>query len=118
MGIGGIILLLTGIFIEGIPYISTKSGIILIILALFCTAFAFTIWNNVMRILNAIEPSMLMTTMLVQIALLVVIFLGETISLVEIIGMILVGVGVLMVQFGRYFNAADFVHLARNSIMR
>lgn len=101
MGVGSIVLLLIGLFIEGIPSISPTSWLIIAYLAVVNTAFAFTLWNRTLQTLTAIESSIINNTMLVQITILAILFLGETLVWWQVIGLILVGGGALVVQLQR-----------------
>jgi len=98
MGIGSIILLGTGIIIEGFNYFNLESWAIIAWLALINTAFAFTLWNHTQRTLTAMESSIINGTMLIWIPILAVIFLGEKITGKEILGLVAAGLGTLMVQ--------------------
>lgn len=98
MGIGSIILLITGLTIQGIPSISFQNLLFLLWLAIVNTALAFTIWNFTLRTLSAMESSIINGTMLIQIAVLAWLFLDEFISLKEGIGMLMAATGVLLVQ--------------------
>ena len=98
MGTGSLILLLAGFVIEGIPLINLQSWGIILWLALVNTAFAFTLWNHTLRTLTAMESSIINGTMMVWIPIFAIIFLGETITGKEVIGLIIVGVGTLTVQ--------------------
>jgi drug/metabolite transporter (DMT)-like permease len=101
MGIGAILLLITGIIVQGFPTLNFSSWLIVGWLAVINTAFAFTWWNASLRLLSAVESSIINSTMLIQIALLAWLFLGEQLSWQEIAGMVLAGVGVLIVQLKR-----------------
>lgn len=98
MGIGSIILFATGTISEGIPPISITNILLLIWLAVVNTAFAFTLWNVTLQKLTAIESSIINGTMLFQIAFLAWIFLGESITLKEGIGIIIAAFGAVLVQ--------------------
>jgi drug/metabolite transporter (DMT)-like permease len=98
MGFGSIVLLTVGISVQGLPPISTQNIIYLLWLAIVNTAVAFVIWNYTLRTLTAMESSIINGTMLIQIAILAWIFLGEGISLQEIIGMGIAAVGAVLVQ--------------------
>jgi drug/metabolite transporter (DMT)-like permease len=98
MGIGSIILLICGIAIQGLPSISFQNILFLLWLAIVNTALAFTIWNLTLRTLSAMESSIINGTMLIQIAVLALIFLGESITLKEVIGMLIAAIGALLVQ--------------------
>jgi len=98
MGFGSIILLTVGIIIQGFPSISAQNIIYLLWLAIINTAVAFVIWNYTLRTLTAMESSIINGTMLIQIAILASIFLGEGISLQEVIGMSIAAIGAALVQ--------------------
>ncbi len=98
MGIGAVILLVVGLSTNGLPTISGRNWIYLFWLAGINTAFAFTLWNHTLRSLTAMESSIINGTMLIQIAILAWVFLGETITLQESIGMILAAMGAVLVQ--------------------
>jgi len=98
MGAGSIILLVTGIALEGLPTINLQGWGIILWLALVNTAFAFTLWNHTLRTLSAVESSIINGTMMIWIPILAVIFLGETITLKEILGLGITGLGTLIVQ--------------------
>jgi drug/metabolite transporter (DMT)-like permease len=101
MGIGSIVLLATGIVIEGLPVIGLKSWAIIVWLAVVNTAFAFTLWNHTLRTLSAMESSIINGTMLIWIPILAVVFLGESVTGKEIIGLVAAGVGTIIVQLRR-----------------
>jgi drug/metabolite transporter (DMT)-like permease len=98
MGAGSIVLLITGLCAEGIPTIDVKGWGIIVWLALVNTAFAFTLMNHTLRTLTAMESSILNSTILIWIPILAFAFLGERISVNEIIGLTLTGIGTLIVQ--------------------
>jgi drug/metabolite transporter (DMT)-like permease len=87
--------------VEGIPKIDLMGWAIILWLAIVNTAFAFTLWNHTLRTLTAMESSIINGTMLIWIPIFAVIFLGEGISLKELIGLVAVGMGTLLVQLRR-----------------
>ncbi|MFW5940392.1 MAG: DMT family transporter [Chloroflexota bacterium] len=101
MGIGSLILLVSGTALQGLPALSARSWLIIGVLALVNTAFAFTLWNHTLRTLSAMESSIINNTMLIQIAILAWIFLGERLVMVQIAGLALAAIGILLVQLRR-----------------
>lgn len=101
MGIGAIILILTGFGLNGFPALSLKNWLFLFWLAGINTAFAFTLWNLTLRSLTAMESSIINGTMLIQIAGLAWFFLGEAITIQEGIGMGIAAIGAVLVQMRR-----------------
>jgi drug/metabolite transporter (DMT)-like permease len=104
MGMGSIILLLAGMAIEGIPSINLQNWGIIVWLALINTAFAFTLWNHTLRTLTAMESSIINGTMMIWIPILAILFLGETVTVKEIIGLGITGLGTLIVQLQKHPN--------------
>ena len=98
MGVGSIILLISGVLVQGLPGISFANILYLLWLAIINTALAFTVWNFTLKTLTAMESSIINGTMLIQIAILAWIFLGEEISLKEAIGMLIASFGAVLVQ--------------------
>lgn len=101
MGAGAIVLLATGLCIEGIPTINLKGWAIIVWLAVVNTAFAFTLMNHTLRTLTAVESSIINSTMLIWIPIFAILFLGENITVKEIIGLVLAGIGAFIVQIRR-----------------
>jgi drug/metabolite transporter (DMT)-like permease len=98
MGIGSIFLLVFGIAIQGFGQLDIQGWLIITWLAIVNTALAFTLWNQTLRTLSAVESSIINGLMMPQIAVLAFVFLGETLNGKEILGLILVGLGVIVVQ--------------------
>jgi len=101
MGIGSLLLLATGLAVEGVPHLDGSTWAIVLWLAIVNTALAFTLWNHTLRRLTAIESSLINNTMLVQIAVLAWLFLGEPIGARQGVGLALAIVGVVLVQLPR-----------------
>ena len=98
MGVGSVILLGAGLAVEGLPSLGVRSWAIVAWLAIVNTAFAFTLWNATLRVLPALTSSLINNTMLVQIAALAWIFLGESLGARERAGLALAVAGVLVSQ--------------------
>ena len=98
MGIGATILLATGIAVEGMPTISGPTWAVIVWLAVVNTAFAFLLWNKSLQVLSAVESSIINNTMLIQIAVLAWLFLGEQITVQGLAGLALAVVGALLVN--------------------
>jgi drug/metabolite transporter (DMT)-like permease len=98
MGVGAMLLLGAGLATEPFPALSLNDALIIFWLAAVNTAFAFTLWNLTLRTLSAAQSSVINNTMLIEIAALAWIFLGETLSAIQIAGLLIVLVGTVMVQ--------------------
>jgi drug/metabolite transporter (DMT)-like permease len=84
--------------VEGAPVVSPASWGIILWLGVINTALAFVLWNHALQRLEAFEIAILQNTMLVQIAFLAWVFLGEPLTSMKGLSMLLVFVGVLLVQ--------------------
>jgi drug/metabolite transporter (DMT)-like permease len=98
MGIGSTIMLASGLIWEGIPVLSSQSLLILIVLAVVNTAFTFVLWNYTLQTLTAMESSIINGMMMVFIAILSWIILGETQTLQGVLGLVLAFIGALIVN--------------------
>ena len=98
MGVGGFVMLALGVVFQGLPHIDLKGWLTILWLAAVNTAFAFWLWNKSLQVLTAVESSVINNTMLVQVAILAWIFLGEKVSAVGIIGLVLAAVGIAFVN--------------------
>lgn len=101
MSIGSVVLLTTGVTVQGLPAISLRNWLVVGWLAVVNTAFAFTLWNHTLQTLSAVESSIVNNTMLIQVAVLGWVFLGESLAVLDAVGLVLVAGGVLAVQLGR-----------------
>jgi drug/metabolite transporter (DMT)-like permease len=98
MTVGSIVLAVIGAVSEGLPTVSTRAWLIILWLAVVNTAAAFTLWNLSLRELSAVESAGINNTMLIQIAVLAWIFLGESPGIAGLAGVVLVSIGVLLTQ--------------------
>ena len=101
MGIGSLALLGSGLIWDGFPSL-TRLGLFYVLwLSILNTAVAFTLWNKAMRRLHAIEITIINSTMLPQITILALVFLGELPTLLDWIGIFLIFLSALLVQLFR-----------------
>jgi drug/metabolite transporter (DMT)-like permease len=101
MGIGAVLLLGGGIAVQGVPKMTANGWAIIVWLAVINTSVAFTLWNRSLRLLTAMESSLIGCLMMPQIAVAAVLFLGETLTPLKITGMTLAIMGALLVQYRR-----------------
>jgi drug/metabolite transporter (DMT)-like permease len=100
MGVGSAALLAVGVAVQGLPPLSWRAWQIIGWLAAVNTAFAFTLWNHTLRTLPAVISSVVNNTMLIQVAILAWIFLGERPGPREVAGLALAALGAIFVQVG------------------
>ncbi len=98
LGIGSTLMLGIGLLWQGLPSISMQSWVILLVLAIVNTAFTFVAWNYTLQTLTAMESSIINGMMLVFITIFSWIFLGESQSLKEVIGLFLAFIGAIIVN--------------------
>ncbi len=105
MSAGATLLVVVGLVTEGLPDLSPRAWLIVGWLALVNTAFAFTLWNWSLQRLSAVASASINNTMLIQVAVLAWLFLGEDPGLTGLVGILVVSLGVLLAQ-GRPSDAA------------
>jgi drug/metabolite transporter (DMT)-like permease len=98
MTVGAVVLLGAGVALERMPSVSIEVWLVIGWLAVVNTAFAFTLWNYTLRTLTAVEASVMNNLMLVQIAVLAWLFLGEQLDGRQLVGLAIAFGGVLAVQ--------------------
>jgi drug/metabolite transporter (DMT)-like permease len=98
MLVGAIVLLVVGLALEGLPSLPLEAWLIIGWLALVNTAFAFALWNHTLRTLTAVESSVLNNLMLIQIAVLAWVFLGEALDARQLAGLAIAFAGIAAVQ--------------------
>lgn len=96
--IGGGVSLLLAFVVEGLPLITWRGFLIVSWLAIINTAGGYLLYNHALQELTALEMNMVMNLSPLFTALLGWILLGETLSLIQIIGMLVVIGGVILVQ--------------------
>ena len=96
MGVGSAILLTIGVMVEGFPRLSFINILVILWLALVNTAFAFHLWNRSLQVLSAVESSAINNSMLIQIAFLAWVFLGERLILRQVIALGMAALGIVL----------------------
>jgi len=98
MGFGSVPLLLVGGAFQGFGGIGPRDCILIAWLALVNTALAFTLWNRSLKVLSAVESSVINSTMLPQIALLSWVMLGESLDARKLAALAIATTGIILVQ--------------------
>ncbi|MHA1449051.1 MAG: EamA family transporter [Candidatus Hodarchaeales archaeon] len=81
--------------------LSTTTIIYILWLSIVNTAIAFTLWNKTMQSLRAVDSTLINSTMLPQIVILSIIYLGEVPDLWEWFGLLLLAASVTIVQISQ-----------------
>ncbi|MCL4249101.1 MAG: EamA family transporter [Anaerolineae bacterium] len=113
MGIGAAILLGVSMALYGLPQLQPTTWVLIVWMAVVNTAFAFVLWNRSLRVLTAMESSLINNLMLAQIPLLAWLFLGEGFSTQAGIGFTIAAFGVVAVQLRRLPGRRGRLHGAR-----
>lgn len=87
--------------LQGLPPISFGNWLMILWLGVVNTALTFVLWNHSLRTLTAVEANIITNVMIVEIAVLGWVFLGEHLSLIDVAGLGLVIAGTIMVQLRR-----------------
>lgn len=101
LALGSSILIPLALSIEGLPRFSVTGWGMLLGLAIVNTACAYGLYNHALRVLPAFELSALLNLTPLMTAAWAGLFLSESLSLVQIVGMVTVIMGVLVVQLGK-----------------
>jgi drug/metabolite transporter (DMT)-like permease len=96
MSVGAVALLAVGALVEGLDRPSPTSIAVIVWLAVVNTAWAFVLWNRSLAHLPAASSAVINNLMLVEIAVLAWIFLGERPSVAQIVAIAVVTVGVVV----------------------
>lgn len=98
MSVGAAVLLASGLVVEGVPRLTPRAALIVAWLAIVNTALAFTLWNVALGRLSAVAAAGINNLMLIQIAALGWVFLGEPLGAAGTVGVLLVSAGVYLTQ--------------------
>ncbi|MFZ3150974.1 MAG: DMT family transporter [Anaerolineaceae bacterium] len=99
MGIGAFLLLGVGLAVEDLPALTPVHWLLTLWLALVNTAFAYQLWNKTLVVLPALDSVLINNSMLVQISILAWVFLKESLSALQIVGLVMATIGLIAVQF-------------------
>jgi len=101
MAVGSSLLLITGLIIEELTTITPLAFFYISWLAIVNTAFAFTLWNRAMQTLRAVDMTIINSTMLPQIVVFSILFLGESPTPLDWVGLTLLALSVAFVQISQ-----------------
>jgi drug/metabolite transporter (DMT)-like permease len=99
LGIGGLLLLFIALPLEGLPSFNLQTWLVVLWLAVVNTSIAYFLYNHSLQTLTALEMNILLNLAPLETAFFAWILLGEGVSGVQILGMIVVVVGTFIVQF-------------------
>ncbi len=98
LAIGGVSLLLIGVPLEGLPHMTMTAWGLVVWLAVINTALAYVIYYNALKVLTALEMNVLLNITPLLTAIWAWFLLGEQLTTVEWVGMLVAVVGIGLVQ--------------------
>jgi drug/metabolite transporter (DMT)-like permease len=107
LALGGGCLLLVALPLEGLPHASPVTWGLVLWLAAVNTALGYILYNHALQVLTAFEMNVMLNLSPVWTALMAWFLLGERLSLLQWIGMVIVIVGVMLVQRPRKEEALN-----------
>ena len=96
--IGGGLLLILALIFEGFPSFTLKSGLVLIWMVTFNCIIGYLLYNNAMAVLTALEVNMVTRLQMFFSAVFAFFLLGERITFIQILAMVVAFLGVYLVQ--------------------
>ena len=107
LGIGGGLLLLIAVPLEGWPIFNQKVLLIILWLAIINTAVAYILYNHALKTITALEMNVFLNLSPLGTAALAWFLLGESLSFKELFGVAIVIIGVTLVQVRRGYSKAN-----------
>lgn len=104
---GGILALVVGLALEGLPSLSLQGWLLVAWMAVVNTALAYTLWTQIQRTLLAVESSVLGDVTVLLTAVLGWLVLGEVLGTVEVAGLVIAVMGVAVVQLAPLVRARE-----------
>lgn len=98
LAIGGVVLLLVALPLEGVPSPGLFPVLIVLWLAVVNTALAYILYNHSLKTLTALEMNVIQNLTPLGTALLAWVILAEKLTLIQILGMVIMVIGVIFVQ--------------------
>ncbi len=105
MALGSATLLIIALAVEDFPALDGSALSLLLVLGVVNTAFAFTIWHQAMRTLNALHAGVIASAQIVEVAVMAWWFLGESLTTGRVVGSVVVLAGITIVHVSKA-NAA------------
>jgi drug/metabolite transporter (DMT)-like permease len=99
LGFGGGLLLVVALPLEGASSPSLEGWVAVLWLAVVNTALAYLLYNHCLRVLTALESNVLLSLSPLGTALLASLLLGERVTQVQVIGLVVAMAGTLLVQW-------------------
>jgi drug/metabolite transporter (DMT)-like permease len=106
---GATILLIIGLSVDGVPHVAPVGWLIVVVLALVNTAFAFVLWGHTQKVLKSYESVVINNTQTVQVSLLALVLLGDSLSFERWTAILIVTGSAIVVQIAGSPNRVELV---------
>ncbi len=101
MTLGSVGLFIIARIVEPFPELGGEQVFLILLLGVVNTALAFTLWHHAMRTLNALHAGVIASGQVIEVPILALIILGESLTSGRGFGSILVLGGILVVHFSK-----------------
>ncbi len=101
MTLGSIGLFVFAMIVEPFPELGSEQVLLILFLGVINTALAFTLWHHAMRTLNALHAGVIASAQVVEVPILALVILGESLTAGRGFGSLVVLGGILVVHFSK-----------------
>ena len=105
MALGSIGLFAVATLVEPFPSLGGEQVSLILVLGVVTTALAFTLWHQAMRTLNALHAGVIASGQVIEVPILALLILGESLTADRGLGSIVVLAGILFVHFSKAASA-------------
>ena len=105
MALGSIGLFAVATLVEPFPSLGGEQVALILVLGVVTTALAFTLWHQAMRTLNALHAGVIASGQVIEVPILALLILGESLTADRGLGSIVVLAGILFVHFSKAASA-------------
>ncbi len=101
MTLGSVGLFGVAMIVEPFPTLGGEQVALILVLGVVNTALAFTLWHHAMRTLNALHAGVIASGQVIEVPILALLFLGESLAADRGLGSLVVLAGILIVHFSK-----------------
>lgn len=105
LALGGLLLFPFALLVEGVPTFVPQAWALVLLLAVLNTALAYVLYNHVLKVLAAFELSVILSINPLITAIWGWLLLGEGLQSIQLLGVLVLIVGVALVQGSRHNEA-------------
>jgi drug/metabolite transporter (DMT)-like permease len=101
MGLGSLLLAGYAVAVEPFPTLRVGEVVLVLVLGVVNTALAFTLWHRAMATLAALHAGIIASAQIVEVPILAIVILGESLTTGRIVGSLVVLAGILAVHISK-----------------